>query len=186
MSVPAALKFTYEDYALLPEDQRCEVIDGEPFLTPAPTPNHQAVLLRLARAVEDFVEARSLGRVFIAPCDVVLSKFDILQPDVFFIAADQMSLIGEKYIAGAPDLVIEVLSPSTQTRDRVAKAKRYAAFGVREMWLVDTAAKTIEVLVNTGDGFQTVAVHGEGHSVHSTVLLGLDFPAGPVFRPVRG
>jgi Uma2 family endonuclease len=102
MTVPAALKFTYEDYALLPEDRRYEVIDGEPFLTPAPTPNHQDVVLGLARLLADFVQTRALGRVYVSPCDVVLSEFDVLQPDVFFIATDRASLIGEKYIAGAP------------------------------------------------------------------------------------
>ena len=184
MSVPAALKFTYEDYALLPEDRRYEVVDGEPLLTPAPTPNHQVVVQRLARVLEDFVEPRRRGLIFVAPCDVVLSQFDVLQPDVFFIAADHASLIGEKYIAGAPDLVVEVLSPSTETRDRVAKAKRYATFGVREMWLVDPAAKTIEVLVNS-EGFRRQTLCGETDVVRSTLLPGFEFPAGPIFRPIR-
>ena len=92
--------------------------------------------------------------IFVAPCDVVLSQFDVLQPDLFFIAAERASLIGEKYIAGAPDLVVEVLSPSTEQRDRIAKSKRYATFGVREMWLTDLVAKTIEVLVNAEEGWR--------------------------------
>ena len=115
----------------------------------------------------------------------MLSQFDVLQPDVFFIAADHASLIGEKYIAGAPDLVVEVLSPSTETRDRVAKAKRYATFGVREMWLVDPAAKTIEVLVNSEEGFRRQTLCGETDVVRSTLLPGFEFPAGPIFRPIR-
>jgi Uma2 family endonuclease len=184
MSVPAALKFTYEDYALLPEDRRYEVIDGEPFLTPAPTPNHQTVVLRLARILEDFVEPRRLGRIFISPCDVVLSKFDVLQPDVFFIPADRSSLIGEKYIDGAPGLVVEVLSPSTESRDRVAKAKRYATFGVPEMWVVDPVAKTIEVLVNSKEGFERRAIFGEADTGLSVVLDGLEFAVAPVFWPI--
>ncbi len=184
MSVPAALKFTYEDYCLLPEDRRYEVIDGEPFLTPAPTPNHQDVVLELVSLLREFVTTRRLGRVVLSPCDVVLSQYDILQPDIFFIAAGREGIVGEKYIAGAPDLVIEVLSPSTETRDRVAKAKRYATFGVREMWLVDPAAKTIEVLANSEEGFRTQALYGEAETVRSVVLTGFEFPAAQVFRTV--
>lgn len=184
MSVPAALKFTYEDYCLLPEDRYYEVIDGEPFLTPAPTPDHQDVVLELVRILADFVQTHSLGRVVLSPCDVVLSQFDILQPDIFFIEAEREAIVGKKYTAGAPDLVIEVLSASTETRDRVAKAKRYATFGVREMWLVDPAAKTIEVLVNSKEGFRRQALYGEAETVRSVVLPGFEFSAARVFRPI--
>jgi Uma2 family endonuclease len=184
MSVPAALKFTYEDYCLLPEDRRYEVIDGEPFVTPAPTLMHQAVKMRLVRILEDFVAASGSGVVLDAPVDVLLSRHDIFQPDILLISGGRRGILGEKYVDGAPDLVVEVLSPSTESRDRDAKAKRYATFGVREMWLVDPAAKTIEVMVNDGEGFRREAIYGEGENVRSTILTGLVFPAGPVFRPI--
>jgi Uma2 family endonuclease len=184
MSVPAALKFTYEDYALLPEDRRYEVVDGELLLTPAPTTFHQMVKRRLGRILEDFVEAGGLGLVLDAPCDVVLSDFDVLQPDILFVSTARRSIVGEKYVGPAPDLVIEVLSPSTETRDRVAKAKRYAASGVREMWLVDPSAKTIEVLVNSEEGFRRWAIFGESDTVRSVILAGLELAAAPVFRPI--
>ncbi|MEP6994532.1 MAG: Uma2 family endonuclease [Acidobacteriota bacterium] len=182
--MPAALKFTYEDYALLPEDRRYEVIDGEPFLTPAPTTFHQIVKGRIKRFLDDFVEAASLGLVLDAPCDVVLSDYDVLQPDILFVSTARASIVGEKYVGPAPDLVIEVLSPATETRDRAAKAKRYATFGVREMWLVDPAAHTIEVMVNSEDGFRRQALYGEGDTVRSVILPGLEFLAAPVFRPL--
>jgi len=184
MSVPAALKFTYEDYALLPEDRRYEVIDGEPFLTPAPSPKHQDVVLELVRILADFVQRRSLGKVVLSPCDVLLSKFDIFQPDIFFIAAGREAIVAEKYIAGAPDLVVEVLSPSTESRDREAKAKRYATFGVREMWLVDPIRETIEVLIRSDEGWGRAALYSEGDTVRSVILSGLEFLAAPVFRPI--
>ncbi len=184
MSVPAALKFTYEDYCLLPEDRRYEVVDGELFLTPAPTTFHQAVKGRLKRLLDDFVNAGDLGIVLDAPCDVVLSDHDVLQPDILFVSAARRPIVGEKYIGPAPDLVVEVLSPSTETRDRASKAKRYAAFGVREMWLVDPAAKTIEVLVNSSAGFERAALYGEADTMHSVILDGFEFAAGPVFRPI--
>jgi len=84
MSVPTALRFTYDDYVLLPEDRRYEVIEGELFMTPAPTTLHQPAIKRLLRLLDDFVEERGLGTVLQSPYDVVLSKFDILQPDILF------------------------------------------------------------------------------------------------------
>jgi Uma2 family endonuclease len=182
MSVPAALKFTYEDYALLPEDRRYEVIDGEPFLTPAPTPNHQDIVLELVTRLRDFVNAGQLGRVVLSPCDVLLSRHDILQPDIFFVAAGREGIVGDKYVDGAPDLVIEVLSPSTEPRDREGKAKRYAMFGVREMWIIDPGSRTIEVLENSGQGFRPHVTFGGSELVRSTVLPGLDLPAASIFR----
>ena len=123
MSVPAALKFTYEDYALLPEDRRYEVIDGELFVTPAPTTLHQLAKRRLVRILEDFSEATGTGSILDAPYDVVLSKHDVVQPDALLVTTARKPIIGEKNIQGAPDLVVEVLSPSTETRDRRAKAE---------------------------------------------------------------
>jgi Uma2 family endonuclease len=184
MSVPAALKFTYEDYRLLPEDRRYEVLEGELFLTPAPTPRHQDVVLELASVLREFVQGSGRGRVVLSPCDVVFSKHDILQPDIFFVAAGRENLTGEKYVDGAPDLVIEVLSPSTELRDREAKAKLYAAFGVREMWLVDPEAKAIEVLVNSAEGFRRESLCVGTETLRSVVLAGLELPVAKVFRPI--
>ncbi len=182
MSVPAALKFTYEDYCLLPEDRRYEVIDGEVFVTPAPTTMQQVVKGRLKRLIEDFVQPRQIGLVLDAPYDVVLSKFDVLQPDILFVSTERRSIIGAKHAGPAPDLVIEVLSPSTERRDRVVKAKRYAMFGVREMWLVDPDGKTIEVLVNTEDGFRRKNLYAEGDTAHSSVLPGFECRVAQIFQ----
>jgi Uma2 family endonuclease len=184
MSVPAALKFTYEDYCLLPEDRRYEVIDGELFLTPAPTTFHQAVKGRIKRVLDELVDDAGLGIVLDAPTDVVLSQYDVVQPDILVISNERRAVLTQKNIAGAPDLVVEVLSPSTEDRDRRAKAKRYAAFGVREMWLVDPDAKTIEILVNSPEGFRREALHGEGDTVRSASFPGVEFPAAPIFRPI--
>src|SRR5712692_1310701 len=107
MSVPAALKFTYEDYCLLPEDRRYEIIDGEPLLTPAPTLFHQAVSERIGRLLGDFLRSTGLGVMFYAPCDVVLSPHDVVPPDILVVLTGRKGILTEKYIAGAPDLVIE-------------------------------------------------------------------------------
>ena len=184
MTVPAALRFTYEDYVLLPEDRRYEVIDGELFVTPAPTPLHQTVAQRLEEVLAAYLRGHAFGVMLHAPCDVVLSPYDVVQPDILVVARERRPIIGDKYVGPAPDLVVEVLSPSTESRDRTAKAKRYATFGVREMWLVDPAAKTIEVLVNTEEGFRREALYTESDTVRSPILPGLEFPAAPIFRPI--
>ncbi len=182
MSTPASLRFTYEDYLLLPEDRRYEVIDGDLFMTPVPGTPHQRLVgnlyLRLRRHVDD----HGLGEVLVAPCDVVLSPTDVVQPDLLFVAADRLAIIGEKYISAAPDLVVEVLSPSTEDRDRTLKTELYAGFGVRELWLAETDAKTIEVLTNSGDGFRRVAVFVLGNVLRSPLLPGLEIPIAELFR----
>ncbi len=182
MSVPAALKFTYEDYCLLPEDRRYEVIDGEPFLTPAPTTRHQLVSQQIELVLGTFIRSNGLGIMIHAPCDVILSEHDVLQPDILFVSEKRRSIVEERFVRGAPDLVVEILSPSTESRDRVSKAKRYAAFGVRELWLVDTEAKTIEILANRGEGFERGVLFQAEDPVHSTVLPGLEFAAASIFQ----
>jgi Uma2 family endonuclease len=181
MSVSKPLRYTYDDYARLPDDRRYEVIDGELYLTPAPTPYHQIVSRRIERLLEDHVEKAKVGIVIHAPCDVVLSQFDVLQPDIFFISTGRLAVIGEKYISDAPDLVVEVLSPGTRKRDRFIKSKRYARFGVREMWIADPQKKTIEVFVNTEEGFRREALHAGDEVLRSPLLPGLEVPLARVF-----
>ncbi len=171
MSVPAALRFTYQDYLLLPEDRRYEILDGDLFRTPAPTPYHQRVSRNIEVMLDSYVRSHGLGEVLDAPCDVVLSATDVVQPDILFIVTDRLSIIGEKYISQAPDLVVEILSPATAERDRSLKTKLYARFGVRELWIADPEAKTIEVLVNTREGFRRETLFTSGQVLRSTLLF---------------
>jgi Uma2 family endonuclease len=181
MTVSPALRFTYNDYLLLPEDRRYEIIDGDLFMTPAPTPYHQLVSANLHSALRDVVLEHRLGRVLYAPCDVVLSPTDIVQPDILFVAAARLSIIGEKYISAAPDLVVEILSPSTAERDQDLKRKLYARFGVREFWIADPEKKTVEVFVDTAEGFRRESLFGIGETLRSPLLPGLEIPLAEVF-----
>jgi Uma2 family endonuclease len=115
---------------------------------------------------------RSPGR----PCDVVLSASDIVQPDILFIAAERLSIIGEKFITAAPDLVVEILSPSTADRDQTLKTKVYGRFGVRELWIASP-----EVLVLAGQSFHRDALYGRGDVLRSPLLPGLEVPLDQVF-----
>jgi Uma2 family endonuclease len=181
MAVAPSLRFTYEDYVLLPEDRRYEILDGDLFMTPAPTPYHQLVSRNLEFLLHRHVREHGLGEVIYAPCDVVLSKTDVLQPDILFVAADRRSIIGEKYISGPPDLVVEVLSPATADRDTEVKTKIYARFGVKEMWIADPDAKTVAVLTNSGEGFRREGLFRQGELLRSPLLPALTIPLDEIF-----
>ncbi len=181
MAVAPSLRFTYEDYLLLPEDRRYEILDGDLFMTPAPTPYHQLVSRNLEFLLHRHVREHALGEVLYAPCDVVLSKTDVLQPDILFVAADRRAIIGEKYISGAPDLVVEVLSPSTADRDTDVKTKIYARFGVKELWIADPDAKTVAVLTNSGEGFLREGLFRQGELLRSPLLPALTIPLDEIF-----
>lgn len=139
------IKFTYEDYCLLPEDRRYELIGGELFMVPSPSVIHQRVAANLEAILRAFVKNRNLGEVLDAPLDVVLSPHDVVQPDIVFISRERGHIVTDANLQGAPDLVIEILSPSTAERDRGLKRKLYARHGVRELWLVNAGAQTVEV-----------------------------------------
>src|SRR5438128_192534 len=149
----ATVRFTYQDYLNLPEDRRYELIDGELLMSPSPSERHQRLVLELAVILTSFVKGHGLGRVYIAPFDVVISDTDVVQPDILFVSNERASRIGERAVHGTPDLVVEILSRSTAERDRTIKAKLYARAGARELWLLDPVAKTFEVLINTDSGF---------------------------------
>jgi Uma2 family endonuclease len=144
--VTTVRKLTYADYAKMPADGfRHEIIEGEEYMTPPPGTDHQTVVVNLARILGNHVVARKLGRMFVAPTAVVLSKHDAVEPDVMFVSKANASIITPKNIQGAPDLVVEVLSPSTAANDRGPKLKKYEEADVREYWIVDPSAKTVEI-----------------------------------------
>jgi Uma2 family endonuclease len=138
------LKLTYQDYVLLPDDgKRYEILDGDLYVTPSPTARHQEVSFNLTLALGQYVRAHGLGKVLAAPLDVILADDSIAQPDILFVSNERLPIVRD-WVHGAPDLVIEILSPGTRERDRTLKRRLYARHGVRELWLVDPEAKTVE------------------------------------------
>ena len=129
------IKVTYDDYAKTPEDERWELLDGELIMAAAPNMKHQSVQSNTDWHVQRFVRDRDLGRVFNAPTDVVLSEHDVVQPDLVFVSSEREHIITDANIQGAPDLVVEILSPSTASRDWRDKLDLYARHGVAEYWL---------------------------------------------------
>src|SRR5438132_4535687 len=139
---PGPIKLTYEDYVDLPDDgRRYEILDGELEVSPAPAPRHQAVSLNLVWILHGHVQERGLGSVYYAPIDVILADTSIVQPDLVFIAAGRESIVSSRGIEGAPDLAVEILSPWSVRRDRVAKAARYARYDTRPYWRADRDAR---------------------------------------------
>lgn len=136
-------KLGYDDLADMPNDGLIrEVLDGELFVTPAPSPLHQRVSKRLQRQLEAWFEASGRGEVFNAPVDVILSPHDVAEPDL--VVVTESRLVTSRAIEGAPVLVVEILSPSTAERDHTLKARRYALAGVEYYWIVDIDARRIE------------------------------------------
>ena len=173
-------KLTYEDYASLPDDERCELIDGELIPMPSPKKIHQRLILDLSWILRR-LEEMGLGELFIAPFDVILSATNVVQPDLIFVSSARAHIITEDNIRGAPDLVVEILSPSTAGYDRTTKRNLYARHGVREYWLIDPYAKTITVLILGANGYNTHAVYGEGDTLTSPTLAGFALNLSDLF-----
>jgi len=143
---PAVRRWTYDEFARLPNDgKRYEVVRGELFVTPAPNPIHARVAARLTRVLDAFADDNGLGAVFTGQIDVLFGEGDYLEPDLIFVRHDRIDIMTDRGAEAAPDLVVEVLSPTTAMRDRHIKRERYAHFGVPEYWIVDPFTRRIEI-----------------------------------------
>lgn len=186
---PGKLKLTVEDYELFPDDgQRHELIDGEHVVTAAPVVHHQRVLVRLVALLHVFVEEHSLGEILPAPTDVVLSRHDVVQPDVLFVSNARSAIVTRR-IEGAPDLAVEVLSPSSRRTDEVLKRRRYEVFGVTELWIVDPEIDVVRVYRREsperfGRPLELAAERGD--MLATPLLPGLTLDLGRLFRRPAG
>jgi len=177
------IKFTYEDYKSLPESEtkRYELLGGELVMIPSPNEYHQRISGKLEFILRAFVEDKNLGRVYDAPFDVAFSEEDVVQPDILFISKARFKIITKEEILGAPDLVIEILSPVTAERDRTYKRTLYARYGVQEYWIVDPDKKTIEVLTLGKAGFETFGIYRKTNILKSLIFPGLAIKLSEVF-----
>ena len=177
-----AFQFTYEDYRTAPPDKRYELLDGKLLLTPAPNLKHQRLQLRLGMRLAQFIEERRLGELFFAPCDVVLSDTDVVQPDLLFVSNERNHLLlGGDNVRGGPDLVVEILSPATAERDRGCKRTLYAKHGVKEYWLVDPAAETVTILRPRAGALEVAHTFGRNETLRSPLLAGLALGLEDIF-----
>jgi Uma2 family endonuclease len=152
LAPPAGLgPYRREDYDALPDQPRCELLYGRLYVMPSPTPRHQLVALFLWRHLESIAEGAG-GFACSAPLDTVLADHSVVQPDVIYVSATRLAVLGQR-IEGAPDLVIEVLSPGSARHDRGGKLRLYAEAGVCEYWIVDPQTQHVEFLVNDDGRF---------------------------------
>jgi Uma2 family endonuclease len=158
------------DYLALPDEPRCELLYGRLPMTPAPTLRHQRVVRQVFRLLLEFAD-RSGGEAFDSPVDVVLADHSIVQPDVVYVGSKRAGILRQR-VEGAPDLVVEILSPGTARRDLGEKLRLYADSGVAEYWIVDPALETFEFLENTADGFRVRLPDGAVY--RSAAISGLE------------
>ncbi len=174
---------TLSDYEQLPEGSSYELIAGGLIQEPAPVPYHQLIALELSFAILTYIKRRNNnpGRLYIAPVDVVLSGYDVVQPDLVFIASGSVAVVGSKRIEGPPDLVVEILSPSNASTDLWDKRLLYERTGVREYWIVDPERRRVEAYENREGTFvRFSAAEGRG-KVFSNVLNGFELEITEVF-----
>ncbi len=176
-------QWTADDLDSLPADlKRYELWDGSLIIMPAPSIRHQMIIKRLVKAFLAFDPDEVRGELLFAPADVVLSPEWVVQPDILFVSSERRDIIHFQRIYGAPDLVVEVLSPRTTQSDRTAKRDAYAKAGVGEYRMLDADAEAITVLVLTDGEYIEQGVYSVGEMAVSTVLAGFTVDVGMIFR----
>ncbi|MEW5766941.1 MAG: Uma2 family endonuclease [bacterium] len=174
--------WTYEDYLHLPNDGKTyQVIGGELFMAPAPLVYHQTLSRNLAFIIWNFVKKHDLGEVFFAPVDIIFSQINVTQPDIIYIAKERLGIKKEKGIFGAPDWIIEILSPSTSNLDLRMKKQLYQSFGVREYWIVDSSEKKLQVYFLKGGSYTVKEVYFQTDVVEVKTIKGLKINLAEVF-----
>jgi Uma2 family endonuclease len=163
---------TVEDLHALPGDVRAELLDGAIYVSPSPSREHQASVLVVARRLSEWAERGGGGRVFVAPFDVRLPSGDVVQPDVLWISAGRLAILRRDGVHGAPDLAVEVVSPSNAERDRIVKRTVFARNGVREYWIVDPETRSLEVFRLAGGTYEPAGWYPAGTVALSPMLAG--------------
>lgn len=170
-----AKRWTYEEYYRLDDNQRYEIIEGNLLVAPSPDMWHQDASRKLFRLIDRFVTRNKLGEIFYAPFDVVLDAENTVQPDLIYVAAANLGIIQPRGIFGTPDLLIELISPSSVRRDRYDKKDLYARFGVKEYWIGDPANKSLEILTLKEGRYELHCAAEAKGRLTSLVLTGLEF-----------
>ncbi len=182
MSAPQVELFTAADYRAMPEDgKRYQLIEGELVMAPAPSTDHQHVSRNLLRILDTYLLQRPIGTVLGAPCDVYLDDNNVYQPDILFVSKGHATCIKHEGIHGAPDLVIEILSPSSAALDR-RKRGHFAAAGTVEFWQIDPALRQIQRFVFAENLAKPVALIDEPETFSSPLFPDLILATQDIFR----
>lgn len=174
---------TYDDYLALPADgKRYEIIDGELSMTPAPSTRHQEIVTRLLVLIGSHVAKHHLGVLLSAPTDVVLSMIDTVQPDILFVSQSRIRIVATNNVVAIPDLIVEVVSPSSTQRDRGEKWKLYQKYELPEYWIVDPDSQTIDLFTYFDHHLNLVETLKSGQQLRSRQIEGLVLNVHEVFE----
>lgn len=181
-SYTPSIRLTYEDFCEFPEDgKRYEIIDGELFMSPAPVIAHQRISRILVLAIGNYLDAYPLGELFDAPVDVVFSETDIVEPDIVVVLKERAHIITQKNIEGAPDFIIEILSPFNRRMDLKRKRVLYEKFGVKEYWIVDTEMETVQKLLLQNGQLVDAGIFETEQKISSAVISGFEMEVKKIF-----
>jgi Uma2 family endonuclease len=164
-----------------PRSGNYETINGIPHAVPVPDTRHRRIAVKLTAYLYRNLEQKNLGFVFGAPCRVMLSSWNVVQPDVFFLRKNREGIVGDRMILGPPDLMVEIVSDDTRTRDLKEKRKIYADAGIQEFWAVDPRSGTIEQQVWSELGYISVGFYGKRKILSSAFFPDLKLPVSKVF-----
>jgi Uma2 family endonuclease len=166
-------RLTYPELRMMPDDgKRYELIDGQVFVAPSASEKHQRILMNLLASIHVHAKAHGLGKVYAAPFDVVFGEKTALQPDILFVSSARRGIIGPEYVLGAPDLVVEILSPYRVPYDRVTKFEQYAQNGVGEYWIIDPVAENVDVFRLEGSRYDPVGSVTGDQALETPLLPG--------------
>ncbi len=183
MDTPAIEKrYTYKDYLLIDDEKRYEVMEGGLIMVPAPLTNHQRISRNVEVILCNFVKGKRLGEVLDAPTDVVLVDDVVVQPDIVFISKDRLGIIEEAAIMGPPDLIVEIVSPSSAAYDTIEKREVYERYGVKEYWLVFPQEKAVEVLTLENGIYREFSKARKGGVIRSKIIDGLTMELKDIFE----
>lgn len=181
--IDKATHLTYEGYRTLPDDgNRYEVVRGELVMTATPLVEHQRVSRNLQFILDRFIRANDWGELFSAPIEVYLGEEDFVQPDLVCVSRTRREIVKEKNIVGAPDLIVEILSPTTTRADRVSKAKLFARRQVQNYWIVDPAAQTQEAFHWEDGTYRLVCAAAEDDTYQPSLFANLTISLSELWR----
>lgn len=181
-----ARPITRHEYAMIPVGApNYQLIEGDLVTAPSPGSYHQDIVGKLFRLIANHLDANPIGRVFIAPLDVHPSDINVCQPDIFFIRKKNAGIIEEHGIEGAPDLVVEILSKSSEKYDLGPKRSGYARTGVEELWSIDPKKRTLAVYRHAEDADTPIATYKAKQTFTSELLPRLTLDLAIVFATSR-
>jgi Uma2 family endonuclease len=174
---------TVENYKLLPEiGPRYQLIQGDLYMAPAPNRFHQEISRNLQFELHSYLKGNPIGKLFNAPFDVYLDELNVFQPDLIIVLNERLGILSEQGAEGAPELVVEILSPKTRRLDLVNKKQEYARAGVQELWIIDPDLRTIMIHRFASDGVEKFQQVSEQDRLATDLLPGFNLAVKTIFE----